>query len=188
MKIYISTIAAAFLLLFSACDKDTETENYSAFFGSYNNGNHLQLILKDKDGNNLLDSSTPNFVEENNISIEYEHPSFRNYISKPRDAFSIEEVQGEIALSLLLELPNNAVNIPTDEIVECVTHTYLNLGKKDRNVLKAHYQIYIHKNDVQKGDVLYGNASCLLMKIFFNDKLIWEKSDTDERFPVVIIK
>lgn len=166
-------IFAFFLLIFySACDN--ESEKYEPFVGSYNEGTIVGILLEDKDGNNLLESTTSGFFTESEIAVDYQNSSFRKLRPRIQRDFYLAETGEGLVLMVSLE-PPNALNVPhKDGTSFHETYTYLKLGKNAKSVLRSEYRVALGYTD---RDDMYGNSSCVLMRLYYDNILKWEREE-----------
>lgn len=170
------------LILLNACDSGSE--KYEPFVGSYNEGVIITVFPEDKDGNNLLDATTPGYFTENEISVNYQHSSFGKLRPQIQSGFLISETDKGLVLKIYPELPN-AYNVPHKEgDSQHETYTYIRFRDGAKHVIKAEFRVTLGSVDVVG---VYGNSSCFLMKIYYDNILKWERDDVHAD-PVLLLK
>lgn len=177
-------------LVFTCCKKDIE-EEYEPFYGSAHQGT-VVVFLKDSNGNNLLEAITQHCISEEDISVDYKNPSFRaksllaHSYSGHRD-FSIDETKNGLALCVYLELPNS-LKMPKGEGTSFQeTYTYIRFGKGPKNAIRTLFQVHIgHQDADDLFNTIYGNSSCLIKEIYFNNELMWSEEDPETDRVIVL--
>ncbi|PIY09864.1 MAG: hypothetical protein COZ18_07145 [Flexibacter sp. CG_4_10_14_3_um_filter_32_15] len=153
MKYLIVIILCIFL---SSCNDDNE---------QFIVDTALEISVKDSTGSNLLNPSTPNSLDENNIKIIYEIDGEQIEFNKPNLTFSkgffIHQVENEHRI---------AIHLNTDKNAEYPV-TYIKWNNIDTDTIKCKIE--------------RTSNSEICKKVWFNEKVVWEDFATERHFEII---
>lgn len=144
-------------VLFNSCNSDDKDQ--------FIIDTAINISLKDKDGNDLLSTDSPNSLNQNEFKLYYEINGEQVEVNDEEldysKGFFIYQHENEFRIRIF---PNSQDN-------SLITNTYIKWNKTDTDTIRC--------------EIERSNSSEVCKKVWFNDKLVWQAYDTERYFEII---
>lgn len=144
-------------VLFNSCNSDDKDQ--------FIIDTAINISLKDKDGNDLLSTDSPNSLNQNEFKLYYEINGEQVEVNDEEldysKGFFIYQHENEFRIRIFPNSQNNSL----------ITNTYIKWNKTDTDTIRC--------------EIERSNSSEVCKKVWFNDKLVWQAYDTERYFEII---